>query len=82
MRTTRPPAHTPVVPAGMEELYETWHLAPAVRFGPFIVCSGVLGTGHDGRAAEDPTQQFELIFDNLAHVLAAAGAGLAHVSSW
>lgn len=73
------PTHVPVVPAGMEQMYDVWHLAPAVRAGDFVLCSGVLGTDADGRAIEDLDAQFDAVFANLGVVLAAAGADLGHV---
>ena len=69
----------PVIPDGMQDMYDKWHIDPAVRAGDFVFCSGVLGTGADGRAPADPAEQFDAVFQNLAHVLAAAGADLSHV---
>jgi enamine deaminase RidA (YjgF/YER057c/UK114 family) len=74
------PAHVPVVPAGQEELYATWHLAPAARVGTVLHCSGVLGTRPDGSVPAGLADEIDLAFTNLAHVLAAAGAGLADVA--
>ena len=72
-------AVVPVVPAGQEQVYAEWHLAPAVRVGSLLLCSGVLGTRADGRVPADLEEEVDQAFDNLEHVLAAAGAGLAHV---
>lgn len=72
-------AHVPVVPAGQEQTYAEWHLAPAVRVGDAVYCSGVLGTRPDGSVPEDLADEIDLAFDNLAVVLAAAGAELADV---
>ena len=69
----------PVVPAELDHVYRNWHIAPAVRAGNLIICSGVLGQELDGAVPNDPTAQFTLAFENLERVLAAAGAGLAHV---
>lgn len=71
--------HVAVVPAGHEEVYATWHLAPAARVGDVLYCSGVLGTRADGSLPADLAEEVGLAFDNLAHVLAAAGASLEHV---
>ncbi|MGN0064863.1 MAG: RidA family protein [Nocardioides sp.] len=73
------PGHVPVVPAGSEWTYENWHLSPAVRAGDVLYCSGVLGTREDGSVPEDLAEEVSLAFDNLAHVLAAAGGTLADV---
>ncbi|MEO3781785.1 RidA family protein [Actinocorallia sp. B10E7] len=69
----------PVIPDGMQEMYDGWHIAPAFRAGDFVFCSGVLGTGPDGQALADPAEQFDAIFRNLRHVLSAAGADLSHI---
>ncbi|MFM1722052.1 RidA family protein [Rhodococcus sp. PAM 2766] len=69
----------PVVPAGMDHVYRHWHIAPAVKVGDFLICSGVLGQHPDGTIPEDPATQFTLAFENLERVLAATGAVLAHV---
>lgn len=72
-------AHVPVIPAGHEEAYANWHLAPAVRVGETVYCSGVLGTGPDGTVPDDLAEEIDQAFTNLASVLAAAGAELADV---
>lgn len=72
-------AHVAVVPAGHEEVYATWHLAPVARVGDVLYCSGVLGTRADGSVPADLDEEVALAFDNLAHVLDAAGADLGDV---
>ena len=41
-------AGVPVVPDGQQQLYDAWHIAPAMRAGDLILCSGVLGRSADG----------------------------------
>ncbi|WP_158079359.1 Rid family hydrolase [Actinomadura sp. CNU-125] len=72
-------SHTPIVPDGMREMYDGWHIAPAVRAGDFVLCSGVLGVDAHGAIPADPAEQFEAVFRNLRRVLAAAGADMPHV---
>lgn len=72
-------ARQQVVPAGMEQMYAEWHLAPAVRVGDTIWCSGVLGLRPDGSVPQDLEEEVDLAFSQLAHVLGTAGAGLEHV---
>lgn len=72
--------HIPIVPEGFDSIYEHWHLAPAVRVGDVIHCSGVLGTRPDGSAPADYAEEVGLAFDALAHLLAAAGAQLSDVA--
>lgn len=69
----------PVVPAELEHVYRNWHIAPAVRAGNFVICSGVLGQRLDGTIPDDAATQFTLAFENLQRVLAAADADLGHV---
>jgi len=73
-------AHVPVIPAGQEETYNAWHLAPAVRVGDTIYCSGVLGTCADGSVPHDLADEIAQAFTNLSVVLAAAGAELSDVA--
>ena len=54
-------------------LYDQWHFAPAVRVGDTLHCSGVIGTGPGGRVSDDPETQFTQAFEQLGHVLEAAG---------
>jgi enamine deaminase RidA (YjgF/YER057c/UK114 family) len=74
------PSHVPVVPAGHEQFYADWNIAPAVRVGDTLWCSGVIGTRPDGSVPEDLEDELEQAFDNLAHVLQAAGADLGDVA--
>lgn len=74
------PAHVPVVPPGHEDAYARWHLAPAVRVGDTVHCSGVLGTRDDGSVPTDLADEIDQAFTNLAAVLAAAGCSLADVA--
>jgi enamine deaminase RidA (YjgF/YER057c/UK114 family) len=62
-----------VVPKGMEAYYDQFHFAPAVKDGNRLYCSGVIGTGTDGKPAADPETQFTQAFDALQSVLTTAG---------
>ena len=64
-----------VVPKGMEVQYDSWRLAPAVRVGDVLHCSGQLGLGADGALPAAAEAQFENAFRQLGQVLAAAGFG-------
>ena len=69
-------AGVPVVPDGQQQLYDAWHIAPAMRAGDLILCSGVLGRSADGSIPDDLDAQFEAAFAAISNVLAAAGASL------
>ena len=68
-----------VVPDGQRHVYDDWHISPAVKVGPFVVCSGVLGIRPDGSIPEDATEQFAIAFENLRELLGAATATLSDV---
>ena len=61
-----------VIPASMQRMYDRFHFAPATRSGGFLLCSGQIGIGPDGRAPADPTEQFTLAFEAVRAVLAEA----------
>ena len=69
----------PVIPAGSEKTYERFHFAPAYRVGDTLYVSGVIGSGPDGRAPEDPAEEFAIAFTALSATLEAAGFSLADV---
>jgi enamine deaminase RidA (YjgF/YER057c/UK114 family) len=68
-----------VIPKEMQDSYDNFHFAPAVRDGRRLVCSGQVGTGPDGKLAPDPEQQFLQAFENVKTVLAEAGLGFENV---
>ena len=68
-----------VIPAPMRAMYERFHFAPAVRAGEWLLCSGQLGIGPDGRALADPAEQFAAAFEAVKAVLAEAGLGFGDV---
>jgi enamine deaminase RidA (YjgF/YER057c/UK114 family) len=68
-----------ILPEGSEETYRRFQFAPGVEVGGTVWCSGQLGIGPDGRAIEDPEEQFVQAFQNLQGVLEKAGLTFAHV---
>jgi len=68
-----------VIPKGMENYYEQYHFAPAVKDGDRLYCSGVIGVGADGKVPADPETQFTQAFEMLKSVLTTAGASLTDV---
>lgn len=61
-----------VIPASQRAMYDRFHFAPAVRAGELLLCSGQIGIGPDGRAPEDPAEQFTLAFEAVKAILAEA----------
>lgn len=68
-----------VIAPGMENFYNNFHFAPAVKNGNRLFCSGVIGVGPDGKASSDPETQFTQAFESLKSVLAAAGVSFADI---
>ena len=69
-----------VIPQGMEQYYEQFHFAPAVKDGDRLYCSGVIGVGADGKPPADPETQFTQAFEMLQSVLTTAGVSFKEVS--
>ena len=63
-----------IVPKGYEAQLEQWGLAPAVRVGDTVYCSGQLGLASDGTLPADAATQLVNAFEHVGAVLAAAGA--------
>ena len=68
-----------VIPKGMENYYNDFHFAPAVKDGNRLYCSGVIGVGPDGKASADPETQFTQAFELVKSVLTTAGLSFADV---
>lgn len=63
-----------VIPASQQHLWDGFHFAPAVVDESGTVwCSGVIGSGPDGKVSDDPAEQFRQALANVATVLAEAG---------
>ena len=60
----------------LEETYDAWHFAEAVRVGDTVWVSGQRGFDAEDQISEDPTEQARVIFRNLDAVLQHAGATL------
>ena len=69
----------PIIPDGAESTYRRFGFAPAYRVGDTVYVSGVIGRGADGTVPADATEEFTAAFEQLAHVLRAAGATMADV---
>ena len=63
-----------IIPAGMEAVYEKIGYAPGVRVGDTLYISGQIGRDAAMQRVEDREAQIVQAFENLKHVLEAAGA--------
>ena len=68
-----------IIPPGMENLYENFHYAPAVRVDNTLYIAGQVGRDENLRVIEGTEAQFTQAFENLKKVLMAAGATLEDV---
>ena len=68
-----------IIPPGMENLYEQFHYAPAVKVGNTLYIAGQLGRDENLQVVQGTEAQFTKAFENLKTVLEAAGGTLADV---
>ncbi|MEM0947238.1 MAG: RidA family protein [Pseudomonadota bacterium] len=64
-----------IIPEGMENIYETYHYAPAIQVGNTLYLSGQVGRDENLNVVEGVEAQFVQAFENVRKVLEAAGAG-------
>jgi enamine deaminase RidA (YjgF/YER057c/UK114 family) len=62
-----------IVPESDKSLYNNFHFAPAVRSGNLLICSGVIGSGGDGKVPEAAADEFRLAWQGVGQVLEEAG---------
>lgn len=70
-----------IVPASMQNIFQRFHYAPAVRIGPWVYCAGQVGRDAQMRVVEGDEAQIVQAWENVRLVLAEAGAGFEHVYS-
>lgn len=61
------------------EVFDLFGVSPAVRAGPFIFISGVLGLDANGVAFKDPSDEYHAAFRTIVDLLAAEGATTADI---
>ena len=66
-------------PPGTEKFYEKLQFSQAVQVGDTIWISGQVGMDETGMAGDGIEEQARLAFQNLQHVLEAAGSSLADI---
>lgn len=64
-----------IIPPGMENIYDTYHYAPGILVGDTLYLSGQVGRDENLNVVDGAEAQFVQAFENVAKVLAAAGAG-------
>ena len=68
-----------VIPKGMQNQYEEWQIAPGLRVGDTLYCSGQIGFAADGSLPSDPETQFVNAFEAVGTILQEAGGGFEDV---
>ena len=63
-----------IIPKGMENIYDTYHYAPAIRVGDTLYLSGQVGRDEHLNVVQGTEAQFVQAFENVKQVLDAAGA--------
>ncbi len=72
--------HT-IVPPSMQNIYQRFHYAPAVRIGPWLTCAGQVGRDANMQVVAGEEAQIIQAWENVKLVLNEAGAGFEHVYS-
>lgn len=68
-----------IVPESDKSLYNNFHFAPAVRSGNLVICSGVIGSGGDGKVPEAAADEFRLAWQGVGQVLEEAGLNYSNI---
>ena len=59
--------------------YDRSHFSQAVKAGGLLFCSGVIGTGVDGKLPDDLESEFRNAFQGVAEVLALEGLSFSDI---
>jgi enamine deaminase RidA (YjgF/YER057c/UK114 family) len=68
------PTRKVIIPEGMENIYDTYHYAPAIQVGDTLYFSGQVGRDENLNVVEGVEAQYVQAFENVKKVLDAAGA--------
>ena len=63
-----------VTPSG-QVMYDNFHFSEAVRSNGFLLCSGVIGTGAQGKLPEDIREEFRNAWSGIGRLLTACDIG-------
>ena len=73
------PRRENIVPPEMQNVYDRFHHAPAVRIGDVLYASGQVGRDEAMKVIEDPEAQMIQAWKNVERVLTFAGLGFEDV---
>jgi enamine deaminase RidA (YjgF/YER057c/UK114 family) len=68
-----------IIPPQMQNLFERFHYAPAVRIGPWLYCAGQVGRDANMNVIQGVEAQIVQAWENVKLVLTEAGAKFEHV---
>ena len=60
-------------------LYDNFHFSEAVESDGLLLCSGIIGTGQDGKVPEDIREEFDNAWSGVTSLLKEAGADASHI---
>ena len=60
-------------------LYDNFHFSEAVESDGLLLCSGIIGTGQDGKVPEDIREEFDNAWSGVISLLEEAGADASHI---
>ena len=60
-------------------LYDNFHFSEAVESDGFLLCSGIIGTGQEGKVPDDIREEFDNAWSGVISLLKEAGADASHV---
>jgi enamine deaminase RidA (YjgF/YER057c/UK114 family) len=64
-----------VVTESGQFMYDNFHFSEATRSNGFLLCSGVIGTGNDGKPPQDIKDEFRAAWVGIGKLLAECGIG-------
>ena len=60
-------------------LYDNFHFSEAVESDGLLLCSGIIGTGQDGKVPEDIREEFDNVWSGVISLLKEAGADASQI---
>lgn len=72
-------SHQSIVTDKTQASYDRFHFSAGVQSGDTLYCSGVIGTGPDGKPPSDVQEEFRLAWKAAGEVLSAAGMGYENI---
>ena len=63
-------------------LYDNFHFSEAVESNGFLLCSGIIGTGQDGKVPGDIREEFDNAWSDVVALLKEAGADASHIAEY